>query len=199
VLEERLDDRRRAGADVRAHPGGFDDVERPAGRGHEDLGRELVVLEDLHDLADEIHARGGDVVQPTHERADVGRSHLGGEQRLGRGEDQRDVDADAFRRERLAGLHPRLGERHLHHDVLVELGELAPLAQHAVDVGGDDFGAGRPLHDLADALQQRPVVAPFFGEQRRVGGDAVDDAERHQGLDFLQVSRVDEQLHGYLS
>ena len=32
-------------------------------------------------------------------------------------------------------------------------GELAPFAQHAVDVGGDDLGAGRPLHDLADLLQ----------------------------------------------
>ena len=55
-----------------------------AQRGDEDLGREVVVVEDLHDVANQIHAGGRDVVEPADERADVGRADLGGEQRLGR-------------------------------------------------------------------------------------------------------------------
>ena len=39
------------------------------------------------------------------------------------------------------------------------------------------------------------VVAALLGQQRRVGGDAVDDAERHQRFDFLQIAGVDEELH----
>ena len=67
-------------------------------RGDEHFGRELVVLEDLDDLLDQVHAGGGDVVEPADERADVGRTDLGGEQRLRRREDQRDVDASCPRR-----------------------------------------------------------------------------------------------------
>ena len=97
------------------------------------------------------------------------------------------------RRQRLARLDAVPGERHLDDDVLVDLRELAPFAQHALDIGRDDFGAGRPLHDLADPLEDGAVVAAFLRQQRRVGGDAVDDAERHQRFDFLEIARVDEE------
>ena len=97
---------------------------------------------------------------------------------------------------RLAGLNARLRERHLDDDVLVDLGEVASLAQHAVDVGRHDLRARRPLHDVADALQQRAIVPALLRQQRGIGGDAVDDAERHQCFDFLQIAGVDKELHG---
>ena len=53
----------------------------------------------------------------------------------------------------LQALTPSLRERHLDDDVLVDRGELAPFADHAFGVGGDDLGARRPLHDLADLLE----------------------------------------------
>ena len=48
------------------------------------LGRELVVVEDLDDLADQAHAGRRDVVETADERADVRRADLGREQRLRR-------------------------------------------------------------------------------------------------------------------
>ena len=76
-----------------------------------------------------------------------------GEQRLRRREDQRDVDPLALGRQRLARLDAFARERHLDDDVLVDRGELAPFADHAFGVGGDDLGARRPLDDLADLLE----------------------------------------------
>src|SRR4029453_16123531 len=94
------------------------------------------------------------------------------------------------------GVNPFPGQRHLDHDVLVQAGEIAPLAQHPFVVLRHDFGAGRAVDDVADALQVLAIVARLLRQQRRVGGDAVDDAERHQGFDFLDVPRVDEEFHG---
>ena len=54
------------------------------GAGDEHLGRELVVVEDLDDLLDQVHAGRRDVVEPADERADVGGADLGREQRLRR-------------------------------------------------------------------------------------------------------------------
>ena len=75
----------------------------------------------------------------------------------------------------------------------IDRGEVAPLADHAFGIGGDDLRARRPFDDLADPLQDLAIVAALLREQRRVGRDAVDDAERHQRFDFLQVARIDEE------
>ena len=117
---------------------------------------------------------------------------LAASQRLRRREDQRHVDAQAFRRQRLAGLHAVLGERHLDDDVLVDAGEIASLAHHARGVGGHDLGADRALDDLADLLEDLAIVAGLLGQQRRIGRHAVEDAERGERLDLLQVAGVDK-------
>ena len=100
-----------------------------------------------------------------------------------------------FGRQRLARLDAVLGERHLDDDVLVDGGEVAAFANHAGRVGGHDFGADRSLHGLADLLEDLAVVAALLRQQRRVGGHAVEDAERGERFDVLQVAGVDEQLH----
>src|SRR4029078_9964976 len=62
-------------------------------------------------------------------------------------------------------------------------------------LGLGDLGAGRPLDDAADLLEVVLVVPRLLGEERGVGRNAVDDAERDQRLDILQVSGIDEQFH----
>jgi hypothetical protein len=76
--------------------------------------------------------------------------------------------------------------------VLVDRGELAPFAEHAGRVGRDHFGADGALHDLADLLEDLPVVAPFLRHQRRVRRDAVEDADVGERLDVFQIAGVNK-------
>src|SRR5687767_4332033 len=192
MLEALLDHRGRRGHHVRAHPRRFDDVNLMADAGDEDLRRVLEVVEDVDDLADQGHPGGADVVEPADERADVAGADLGGQPGLGRREDQRDVDGRTFGRQRPARLDAVLGEGHLDDDVLVDGGEIAPLAQHARGVGGDDLGADRAFHRLADLLEDLPIVAGFLGHQRRVRRHAVENADRGERFDVLQIAGVDK-------
>jgi hypothetical protein len=82
--------------------------------------------------------------------------------------------------------------------VLVNRREIAPLAQHALEIGGHHLGAHRPLHDLADLFQNLPVVSAFLGQERRVRGYAVENPDRRELLDFLDAPGVDEQFHDEL-
>ena len=109
---------------------------------------------------------------------------------------QRDVDADPFARQRLARPDAVAGERHLDDHVLVELRDFVSLAHHAVELGRDHFAADRPLHDVADLLQFDFVVAGLLRQQRRIGGDAVDDADRDERLDLLDAAAVYESFIG---
>jgi hypothetical protein len=83
--------------------------------------------------------------------------------------------------------------------VLVDAGEVAAFANHPGVIGRDDLGADRPLHGLTDVLQVLPVVASLFRHQRRIGGDTVEDAERGERLDLLQVPCINKELHGNTS
>src|SRR4029453_2654274 len=91
MVEHLLDYRRRAGGDVGAQLGRFDDVNGMTAAGDEDFRRELVVAVDRDDLANELHAVGGDVVEAADERADERRARLRRQQRLRAREAQRDV------------------------------------------------------------------------------------------------------------
>src|SRR4030042_624890 len=82
VLEKRVEDARRHGADVGAHPGRLQDVHRVAQAGGEDLAVEVVVVEDLDDVGDELHARGRDVVEAADEGRDVAGARPGREEGL---------------------------------------------------------------------------------------------------------------------
>jgi hypothetical protein len=82
VAEELLQDLERHGGDVGARERGLDHVLGVAHRGDQDLGRELVGVVDLHDLPHQLHAVLPDVVDPPHERADVGRARLRHQERL---------------------------------------------------------------------------------------------------------------------
>ena len=73
------------------------------------------------------------------------------------------------------------------------------LSHHSFEVGGYDFGAHVPFDDVANfnvmtlAVFRTPDV--LFGHQRRVGRNAVQDAQFVRFADLLQIGRVDEEFH----
>ena len=81
-------------------------------------------------------------------------------------------------------------------DVRSELGEVASLAEHAVDVIGDDFRTHRPGRDLADLLEDVVIAAAHLGKERGVGCDAVQDAPAGGGADLIDPGGVQKDLHG---
>ncbi len=164
--------------------------------GDEHFGGVLEVVEDVDDLADQAHAGRADVVEPADERADVAGADLGGEPRLRRREDQRDVDTLPLGRQRLAGAcTPSFVNGTLTTMCSSMAARSRPSRIIPAVIGGDHLGADRALHGLADLLEDRARIARFLRHQRRVGGDAVEDADRGERLDLLQVAGVDKQLH----
>src|SRR5690606_12043200 len=78
VADQLVQHLRRDRGDVRTQQGSFDHVHRVPDRGDQHFRVEVVVVVDLHDLCDQIHAVLADVIEPPDERRDVGRTRLGG-------------------------------------------------------------------------------------------------------------------------
>ncbi len=71
------------------------------------------------------------------------------------------------------------------------------LGDHALGVQGEDLAADRPLHQVADLLEQGVgVLAAGLGHEGRVGGDAVTHTHALDLGNGLEVGGVDEELHG---
>ena len=88
------------------------------------------------------------------------------------------------------------GRRELHDDVRGDLGQLAPLLHHAVGVGGDHLEAHRAIDDPADLVDQVAERPLLLGDQRRVGGGAVEEAHRGDFLELVHAAGVQKDLHG---
>src|SRR5204862_318302 len=86
--------------------------------------------------------------------------------------------------------------RDLDHDVVAQRRVIAGLAHHVVVRGSDDLGRDRPLHHVADLDQDVLELAPGLGDERRVGGDPVDQPHRGRFPDLLDICSIDEELHG---
>jgi hypothetical protein len=73
-------------------------------------------------------------------------------------------------------------------------------ARHAFSpskVGGDHLGRDRAVDEGADFLRHLDDAAARLEDQRRVGGDAVHEAEFGKLADFLGVGGIEEELHGF--
>ena len=197
MVDEGFDDGGRRGHHVGAGEGAELDVVGGADRGGEDFGVEQVVVIDLADLVDQVHAVEVDVVEAADEGRDEGRAGFRREQRLVGGEAERDVDLRALPRQRLAGLQAVERQRQLDRDVGGDLGELAAFLDHAVIVGRDDFGADRAGGERADLGDHLGEGAAGLGNQRRVGGHPVDEAGGGEVGDVFRVGSVDEEFHGW--
>ena len=102
-------------------------------------------------------------------------------------------------RMRLAGLEPVERQRHLDADVVgdlrQDLGFLHHLRAYSVATTSAETG---PETMRADLLGHLGDVAARLEDQRRVGGDAVEQAEVVELADFLDVGCIDEEFHGRL-
>ena len=79
--------------------------------------------------------------------------------------------------------------------MLMNLRDVVALLQHAGGVGRRDFAADGAVHNLANAFQVLAEITGFLGQQRRVGGHAVENAKRRDGFDLFDAAGVDEQFH----
>ena len=77
-------------------------------------------------------------------------------------------------------------------DVVIDRRQLAPLADHSIRFGGNDFRADWTTNKLTDRLEHPVRIALGFGQQRRVRGHPIDDPKRHERLDFSRVRCIDE-------
>ena len=66
---------------------------------------------------------------------------------------------------------------------------------HRRRFGGYYFGADVAVHDAADQpdlFRDRPA---FFGDQRRIGSHAIEDAPACALLELIEIRGVEEKLH----
>src|SRR5262249_50714466 len=83
----------------------------------------------------------------------------------------------------------------LDYNVLMPACVLLGLFAHASSLSGDHLGADRSVGDLADLNDRLLERLAFFRDQRRVGGDAVKDAERSGFADFSDIGCVAKKFH----
>jgi hypothetical protein len=79
--------------------------------------------------------------------------------------------------------------------VLVDGREAAALGNHPGVVGGDDLGAHRSFHQLANLLDDLPRIAALLRHQRRL---VVTPSMMPSGTSasmLFEISGVDEDLH----
>ena len=167
------------------------------GAGDEDLGLEVVVVVDLDDLLDEFHAVGRDVVETADERADEGGANLGGEQRLGRREHQRHVDAECPSVRRV--LHARTPS-FVNGTFTTTCGSIVASSRPSRIMPSASVDSTSALTGPLTISQMRLTISRlspgFFRHQRRIRGHAVDDADGDVGFDVLDAAGVEKELHG---
>jgi hypothetical protein len=195
VPRELLDDREGAGGDVRAHLRRPDHVHGVADAGDQNLRTVGVVVEDLEDMRDDFHAVVPDVVQAADEGGYERRAGLGGEQRLGSGEDERHVHPVAALGEGPGGLQTLGRHRALDDDVAMDARQALAFFDHAGGLEAHDLGAHGAVDDGADLPQHLLVASAALGDERGVRRDPVEDAPAVRFPDLGHLRGVDEDLH----
>jgi hypothetical protein len=74
-------------------------------------------------------------------------------------------------------------------------GQLAAIPHHFAGFGGDHLGAHVAVDNAADFANLLFQRAPFFGDQRRIRGNAVDDAPGRGVAQLFQISCVQKEFH----
>ena len=197
MLGELPQDLRRHGGDFSAELGSLDDVEGVAHRGDENLGFEgfRIIVENLANLRDQRHAIVSDVVEAADEGGHESGPGLGRQERLGRRKAEGHVDHDSGLGERAAGFQPVPGQGNLDRDVVGPRGQDATLADHVVEGGGGDLGTDGSRDDFADLVEDFKKIAPAAGDERGIGGHAVEQTSGREILDLVDVGGVDKELH----
>ena len=123
------------------------------------------------------------------ERADVRRADLGRKQRLRRREDQRDVHADALARQRLARA---CTPSRVNGTLTTTCSSIVARSRPSAIMPSASVATTSALTGPCTSWQIFLMISrgspPLLRHQRRIGRDAVDDAERHERFDVLEVA-----------
>ena len=115
---------------------------------------------------------------------------------MGRREAQGHIDANSLGGQRLTGFQSFGNQRDLDNNVLVNLRQVLPLLDHRIGLDADDFSADRPIHDRANLFQEVFEASAFFGDQRRVRGDAIEHAPTCRLFNLFCIAGIQEKHHG---
>ena len=199
MVQQAQDGFERAGYHVGPGLHAVDDVPGVADGGGQHLRFVPVDLKNAHDLCHQRHPVFGNVVQPPDKGRDVPGPGFGCQHGLSRIEDQRAVGGNVFCREGLYGLDPFHRAGDLHHNILVDRGQLHCLGKHPVQVRGQHLGTHIAVHHFADLPVMRQdggVPADVLpGHQGRIGGHPVQDPQVSRLPDLGEVCCVDEEFH----
>ena len=200
MVDHLLDDLERHGGDVAAGHGTLGHMDGVAHAGADDLGLDVgIVVENGHNVGDQIRAGLVDVVQPSQEGAHIGGAGPGGQQGLVGGEDQGAVGGDALGGQGLDGLQPLGGHGDLDDHVGgVDGVDLPALLHHGLGVlgGGLHLAGDGAVHNGGDLPEGLGVVAALFCDQGGVGGDAADDAHVVCLADLVHIRGINKEFHG---
>lgn len=195
VLHAVGDDLEGRGGDISAGEGAVEHVVGVADARGEDFCIESVVVVDLADVADELHAVFADIIETTDEGADEERTRLGHHHRLQGLEAKSHVGLHAFIGQSFAGLQAGKGDREFDDDVVGDFETLAGLFHHAIEINGDDLGADRAGYDLANLGEALAVIDAFLGDECGIGCYTVENAKVGGLFDLIQVGGVDIDFH----
>ena len=138
------------GANVRAIQACLDDMNGIAYGSDQHLSLEFIVVEDRHDIADQVHSILADIIQAADKGADEIRAGLCGHDRLGRGKYERHIHANAFFTEGSCRLQSFFSHRTFHDDIRMQLCQMPAFLDHSCGITADRFGAHRPVHQRTD-------------------------------------------------
>src|SRR5436190_12104722 len=143
-----------------------------------DLRLEPVVVVDLDDITNKLHAVGRDVVEPPDKRRDIRSSGLRSEQCLRGRETECNIDLCSFGSKRSAGFEAVERQRHFDDDISGDLGVIPAFGQHPLSIESGDLGRNITLDHLAYLRQMLlKINIAFFRNKRRISRHAVDQAE----------------------
>ena len=183
------------GGDVGSEPRRLHDVQRVPDTGDQDLGGETVVVVDLPDIRDQLHAGGGNVVEPADEGThDVG-ARLRGEERLGNTETEGHVDADPLLLQRADRAQAVRRQRALDDDVRGDGRELPALGHHPGGIGRQDLRRDVARNQLGDRGEDFPGISRFLRHERRIRRDAIHESHRGGSGNLVNVRGVKKDLH----
>ena len=157
-------------------------------------------IEDLSNLADQIHTSCGNIIQSSQERRNVGCTGSCSQQCLVCSKDQCYVCFNAFCGQHFAGFQTFYCHRDLYNHVRMDRCDLSSFRDHAFCVYGSRFyfTADRSVYNRSDLFDDLFKVSSLFCDQGRVCGNATDHAHVICFFDVFYFRGVDEKSHCFV-
>lgn len=157
--------RRRQGRHIGTDLCGIGHMIHSADRGRKDLRREAVIVIDLANVRNQLHAVEADIIQPPDKGRDEGRARLGCKQRLVGGETEGDIHHMPITGEHPASPQPGPCQRHLDGNIRRDLRQSTPFGDHFIRLDRRDLGRDRAVDNFADLLRDFHEITARFHDQ----------------------------------